>query len=100
MAKQIKYVGVKEDGETAFVHETGITWYPGDSHAVPEKVAERMLRHPDVFAEDDEQKPADKKPVAAAVAAGTTVPPAATTTAVAKPVAAKKTAAKKAAKKV
>lgn len=90
MAKQIKYVGTKEDGETAFFHETGgITWMPGDSHPVPEKVAERMLKHPDVFAEDEEQV----QNAAPAVAAGAVVAAAKT-----KPVATKKVARKNAKK--
>ncbi|WP_294767245.1 hypothetical protein [uncultured Rhodoferax sp.] len=50
---QIKYVGAKQDGETAFAEKTGITWFPGDSHAVDDKVAARMLNHPDVFAVDE-----------------------------------------------
>ena len=55
MAK-IKYVGLKQDGETAFSRETGITWFPGDSHEVPEGMAKRMLNHPDVFALDGSAK--------------------------------------------
>lgn len=52
---QIKYVGLKEDGEAAFHAKTGITWYPGASHAIPSNIASEMLRHPDVFAIDGEQ---------------------------------------------
>lgn len=71
MTKQIKYVGVKEDGETAFFSESGgITWMPGDSHPIADKLAERMLNHPDVFAEDD-----GKKTVPPAAAAKTATPP-------------------------
>ena len=49
---KIKYVGVKEDGETAFSRDTGITWFPGTCEDVPAAMAAKMLRHPDVFAED------------------------------------------------
>lgn len=58
---KIKYVGVKTDGETAFIGDTGITWMPGDSHPVADRItvalATRMLQHPDVFALDDEETP-------------------------------------------
>lgn len=51
---KIKYVGVKEDGETAFAHLSGIErWMPGDSFEVKDSVATRMLQHPDVFEKDD-----------------------------------------------
>ena len=47
---KIYYVGTKPDGETAFSPITGITWMPGDSHDIAdEKIAIRMLQHPDVF---------------------------------------------------
>jgi hypothetical protein len=46
---KIKYVGVKKDGERAFKADTDIEWFPGDVHDVDSKVAEQMLRHPDVF---------------------------------------------------
>lgn len=46
---KIKYVGVKKDGERAFKADTEIEWFPGDVHDVDSKVAEQMLRHPDVF---------------------------------------------------
>ena len=49
---QIKYVGLKEE-ETAFSPETGITWYPGSTHNVPDHLAKRMLQHPDVFEADN-----------------------------------------------
>lgn len=55
---QIKYVGVKQDGETAFIHDTKITWLQGDSHDVADDVAARMLKHPDVFAMDEVEIPA------------------------------------------
>lgn len=52
--KQIKYVGVKPDGETAFGSLTGgIVWLPGSSHEIADDVADKMLQHPDVFAVDE-----------------------------------------------
>lgn len=67
---KIKYVGRKEDGERAFKEQTEIEWFPGDVHAVDVKVAEQMLRHPDVFEQvsGDAVKPA-KAPTLKAVAA-------------------------------
>lgn len=75
---KIIYVGVKEDGETAFASQTGIErWMQGDVHDIPTAVAARMLEHPDVFAKADEARraPAPEKaapeppePVEAAVA--------------------------------
>lgn len=61
---QIKYVGVKLNGERAFKEDTGIEWMPGDSHDVKPDIAAKMLKHPDVFALDDGTAPvaADKKP--------------------------------------
>lgn len=53
---QIKYVGVKQDGETAFIHDTKITWFPGDSFDIDAGIAKRMLNHPDVFAVDEAEK--------------------------------------------
>lgn len=53
---QIKYVGVKQDGETAFIHDTKITWFQGDSHEIADAIAARMLKHPDVFAIDEAEK--------------------------------------------
>ena len=52
---QIKYVGLKPDGETAFSKEPGAPaiWLQGDSYDVPEAIAKRMLQHPDVFKLDD-----------------------------------------------
>jgi hypothetical protein len=62
---KIKYVGVKQDGETAFSHLSGIElWLPGDSFEVKDSVAIRMLQHPDVFAVDD----SETQPVANAAA--------------------------------
>jgi hypothetical protein len=49
---KIKYVGLKTDGETAFIHLTNLTWFPGDSHEVDNKHAPRLLAHPDVFEQD------------------------------------------------
>lgn len=46
---KIKYVGLKDE-ETAFSPETGIVWYPGSAHDVPDAIGKRMLAHPDVFA--------------------------------------------------
>lgn len=61
---QLKYVGLKQDGERAFMQETGIEWMPGSSHDVTPELAVKMLKHPDVFALDDgtTAAPADKKP--------------------------------------
>lgn len=50
---RIKYVGTKDDGESAFSRETQITWFPGDSHDMTDAMAARMLQHPDVFAPDE-----------------------------------------------
>jgi hypothetical protein len=52
---KLKYVGLKQDGETAFSHETKIErWFLGDAHDIAdEKLARRMLGHPDVFALDE-----------------------------------------------
>lgn len=48
---KIKYVGLKDDGETAFSKDPGAPaiWFKGDSFEVPEAIAKRMLQHPDVF---------------------------------------------------
>lgn len=61
---KIKYVGVKEDGETAFSRETGITWFPGTCEDVTVAMAAKMLRHPDVFAEDVAEVTAPAAPLA------------------------------------
>lgn len=53
---KLKYVGLKTDGETAFIHLTGITWHPGEVHEVKDEHAFKMLNHPDVFARDTEVK--------------------------------------------
>lgn len=46
----IKYVGLKEAGESAFHHLTGLNWFPGSVHEVDAAHASQMLAHPDVFA--------------------------------------------------
>lgn len=46
---RLAYCGAKLDGETAFQHDTGITWFPRAVHDVPAGHASRMLAHPDVF---------------------------------------------------
>lgn len=51
---ELKYVGLKLDGERAFQQETGIEWFPGSQHAVTEDMAAKMLKHPDVFEEVEE----------------------------------------------
>lgn len=52
----IRYVGTKTEGETAFSPATGITWYPGSEHPIPSSIALRMLQHPDVFQDVDNPK--------------------------------------------
>lgn len=48
---RIKYVGLKEDGETAFASECGIERFmPGTHQVVDDTLAAKMLKHPDVFA--------------------------------------------------
>ena len=62
---QIKYVGLKMTGEQAFIDDTKLEWFPGDSHEVSAAHAEKMLKHPDVFALADAPVGlADAKPVA------------------------------------
>ena len=52
---QIRYVGTKAKC-TAFKDKTGITWAPDAVHEIADaKLAERMLRHADVFAPAGEQ---------------------------------------------
>lgn len=47
---KIKYVGLKEDGETAFSNLSGIDrWLIGDVNEVKDDVGKKMLQHPDVF---------------------------------------------------
>lgn len=58
---KLKYVGLKADGERAFQHDTGIEWFPGSRHEVSDQMAAKMLKHPDVFAVDDEQPEAPAK---------------------------------------
>jgi hypothetical protein len=58
---KIKYVGRKAGpiGETAFSHDTNITWFPGTVKNVPQAIAARMLNHPDVFALADPDQDED-----------------------------------------
>lgn len=59
---KIKYVGLKDE-ETAFSRDTGITWFPGSVHDVPDDKAKRMLQHPDVFAQaEGDEQPTDGTP--------------------------------------
>lgn len=53
---KLKYVGLKQDGETAFSAETQITWFPDTVEDVAAPIAARMLNHPDVFALADDEK--------------------------------------------
>lgn len=46
---KLTYVGTKPQGSTAFKAQTGITWFPGDSHDIKDDVAAKMLKHLDVF---------------------------------------------------
>lgn len=64
---KIKYVGVKQDGETAFAKECGRErWLPGASQDVADAaLCARMLRHDDVFAQDTDP---DSKPASLAKA--------------------------------
>jgi hypothetical protein len=75
---KIKYVGLKQKC-TAFLAETGITWTPGSAYDVDEKMAAKMLRHPDVFAvAEDEMPPAPTAaptPEPTAAPAGVTLAP-------------------------
>lgn len=50
---KIKYVGLKQDGESAFEALTGLVWLPDSSHEIKDDVAAKMLQHPDVFAVDE-----------------------------------------------
>lgn len=62
---KIKYVGLKTAGEQAFIEDTKLEWFPGDSHEVSAAHAEKMIKHPDVFALADEPVGlADAKPAA------------------------------------
>lgn len=77
---KIKYVGVKQDGETAFSPTTGITWFPGMVEEVASAIAVKMIQHPDVFERVEDgaapTAPAALTPVAAAIAKTNTTPPA------------------------
>jgi hypothetical protein len=46
---KLEYTGLKADGETAFIEESGIRWFPGDVHNVPDGVAKKMLGHPSMW---------------------------------------------------
>jgi hypothetical protein len=106
---KIKYVGVKEDGETAFARDVGIErWMKGDVHEVSEALAAKMLQHPDVFAVD--KSAAKKEPAAPAPSPAPAAPAAPSDVTLAPgtsvgepsapaPAAAKKSAPKKAAAK-
>jgi len=51
--KAIKYVGLKAYTKDT-VAGTGLFWEAGETHNVPDAAAERLLRHPDVWALDEE----------------------------------------------
>jgi hypothetical protein len=57
---KIKYVGLKTGplGETAFSHDTNITWFPGTVKDVPQAIA-GACSHPDVFALADAEADED-----------------------------------------
>ncbi len=74
---KMKYVGVKQDGETALARLTGVQrWMPGDVHDItnPAAVA-KMLNHPDVFARADAVSTAKAAPAPAAPNAPAPVAP-------------------------
>lgn len=48
----IFYVGRKVRVTDNAIAGTGLTWVPGQSHDVPHLAAEKLLRHPDVWATD------------------------------------------------
>lgn len=64
--KAIKYVG-KKTSRTDSVADTGLVWKQGQVHVVTDAVAERLLAHPDVWAESSLEE---------AMEAGTTKAPA------------------------
>lgn len=74
MAK-IKYIGLKEAGETAFAELTGIArWFPGDVHDLPEAQAGQLLEHRMMWERTDKGvslAAAAPKAPAKAIAAGT-----------------------------
>lgn len=74
---KMKYVGAKQDGETALARLTGVQrWMPGDVHDItnPAAVA-KMLNHPDVFARADAVSTAKAAPAPAAPSAPAPVAP-------------------------
>ncbi|MDZ7892328.1 MAG: hypothetical protein U5L73_11300 [Rhodoferax sp.] len=78
---KIKYVGVKQDGETAFASLSGIErWMPGDSFEVKDGVATRMLQHPDVFALADSAAVPQAKTAAPQITLAPAAPQSAPTT--------------------
>lgn len=50
---KLEYTGLKQDGETAFIEESGIRWFPGDVHDVPAGIAKKMLGHPSMWKSTD-----------------------------------------------
>lgn len=47
---KFRYIGLKEDGERAFMDKTGIEWMPGSEHEVNDpSVAADMQRHPTIW---------------------------------------------------
>jgi hypothetical protein len=52
--KNIKYIGTKES-KTDNVAGTGLTWSPGQSHAVPPVAAAKLLGHPGVWSLADDE---------------------------------------------
>ncbi len=79
---QIKYVGTKPRGETAFSHITKMPpWMIGESRdIVDEKLAAQMLKHPDVFVQDGAATPTAKgSDIKLDLTPGVSVPPLAKT---------------------
>lgn len=65
---KLEYTGLKAvGGETAFMEETGIRWFPGDVHDVSEAAAKKMLEHATMWKSTDADVTAGGKPVAAIV---------------------------------
>lgn len=58
---KLQYAGLKKGpiGETAFIHETGVTWFPGTVKNIPQAIAVRMLVHRDVFMRVPDDVPED-----------------------------------------
>lgn len=51
----IRYVGTKPRCHDS-VADTGLTWTPGQVHAVPLAAAYKLLKHADVWARDDSEQ--------------------------------------------